>query len=109
MVNLARCGLGADSGDPVSNRLSDELGAVVGPDVGRHAAQDEQIAQDIDHAGGVELSLDLDGQALPTVLIKDVECPECFLIVGSTMHEVIGPDMVAMLRTQTDAGSIIQP
>ena len=41
-------GPGADGGDPVPHRLRHELRAVVGPDVIRHAAQDEQIGQDVD-------------------------------------------------------------
>ena len=36
--------LRADCGDPVLLRLCDELRAVVGTDVPRHALQDEQVA-----------------------------------------------------------------
>src|SRR3954451_3722925 len=38
-------GLGTHRRDPCLDRLGDELGAVVGADVARHAAQDEQIGQ----------------------------------------------------------------
>ncbi len=40
-------GSGADGRDPLPHRLGDELGAVVRPDVRRHAAQDEQVRQDV--------------------------------------------------------------
>src|SRR4051812_39812249 len=39
-------GLGTHRRDPCLDRLGHELGAVVGADVARHAAQDEQIGQD---------------------------------------------------------------
>ena len=36
-------GLGSNGGDPVLPGLGDELGASVGADIARHAAQDEEI------------------------------------------------------------------
>ena len=47
-ARLDECGAGADSGDPIPHRLGDELGAMVGADVTRHAAEDEQVRQDVD-------------------------------------------------------------
>ena len=41
-------GPGADRGDPLPDRPGNELRAVGGTDVGRDAAQDEQVGQDID-------------------------------------------------------------
>ncbi len=41
-------GLRTDGGDPVSKRPGNELGAVVGTDVSRHAAQDEEIRKRVD-------------------------------------------------------------
>jgi hypothetical protein len=40
--------------------------------VARHAAQDEQVGQDVDHVGGLELAGDPDRQALVGVLVEDV-------------------------------------
>ena len=37
----------ADGGDPVLNRLRNELGAVVRPDVLGHAPEDEEVGQDV--------------------------------------------------------------
>src|SRR5690606_30512953 len=51
-----------DGGDPVLHGRGDELRAVVGTDVLRHAAQDEQVGQDVDDVGGVELAIDADRQ-----------------------------------------------
>ena len=53
-----------DGGDPVLHGRGDELRAVVGTDVLRHAAQDEQVGQDVDDVGGVELAIDADRQRL---------------------------------------------
>ena len=41
-------GPGADRGDPLPDRPGNELQPVVGTDVGRDAAQDEQVGQNID-------------------------------------------------------------
>lgn len=41
--------LGPNGVEPVANGFRNELRPTVRPDEGRHAAQDEQIGQDIDH------------------------------------------------------------
>ena len=51
-------GLRPDGGDPVLHGPGDELRAVVGADVFWHAAQDEQVGQNVDDVGGVELAID---------------------------------------------------
>jgi hypothetical protein len=43
------------------------------------------------------------------VFIQNVECPERFPIIGSMMHKVVGPDVIAILRAQPDARPVIQP
>ena len=40
---------GSDRGYPLPHNLGDELWAVVGPDLGRDATQDEQVRQNIDN------------------------------------------------------------
>jgi hypothetical protein len=39
----------------------------------RHAAQDEEVRQDIDDVRRLQLSIDPDRQALPGELVDDVE------------------------------------
>ncbi len=95
--------LGADSGDPVSHRLRNELWAIVGPGEARHIAQDEQVAECVDDAGCVERPLDFNHEALPVELVEDVQRPEGLTAIGSAMNEVIAPDMVRMLRPEADA------
>jgi hypothetical protein len=42
-------------------------------------------------------------------LVDDVEHPELPSIMRPVLDEVIGPDVVAMLRPQPDAGSVREP
>ena len=102
-------GLGADSGDPFLHGLGDELRSVVGPDVPGNAAQDEQVGQNVDHIDGFELAGDTDRQAFVGELVDDVEHPIPASIVGAVLDEVVGPDMIAVLRPQPDARSVGQP
>ena len=84
-------------------------GAIVRPDVGWNTTQDEQVRESVDDLSRVELSFHTDRQAFSAVFIQDVECPERPAIVGSVMHKVIRPDMVAILWTQSDARPIVHP
>src|SRR5690606_16008461 len=72
-----------------------------------HAAQDEQVRQGVDDVGRVELAIDADRKAFPGELVDDVEHAESPAIVGPTLDEVIGPDMVRVLGPQPDARSVI--
>src|SRR5699024_2614321 len=73
------------------------------------AAQNDQVRQNVDAVGRVELATDPDRQALPSELVDDVEHAELSAIVGPALDEVTGPDMVGMLRPKPDARSGIQP
>ena len=64
----------------------------------RHAAQDEQVGQDIDHVDRLQLAADPDGQALMGELVHDVEGAELAAIVGPLLDEVIGPDVIRSTR-----------
>ncbi len=68
-----------------------------------HTAQDEQVRESIDHIGPLELTSDPDGQAFAGELVDDVEHPDLPAIMGSCLHEVVGPDVVGMLRPEPDA------
>lgn len=35
--------------------------------------------------------------------------PELAAIIGLRLHEVVGPDMIAPLRSQSDAGAVVEP
>ena len=91
--------LGADSGDPSLDSLGDELRSVVGPDVTGNAAQDEQVGQNVDNIDCFELAGDTDRQAFVGKLVNDIEDPISASIVGAVLDKVVGPDMIAVLRS----------
>ena len=64
-----RCA-GSDSRDPVAHRLGDELRAIVGADVSWHAAQDEEVRQDVDDVRGSQPTVDPDSLAAPIDWIR---------------------------------------
>src|SRR3954470_15114852 len=47
-----------------------------------------------------------DGQALVRELVDDVEQAELAAIVGALLDEVVGPDVVAVLEPQPNAGPV---
>ena len=100
---------GPDRLDPILYSLRNELRAAIGAYERRHAAQDEQITQDVDDIALIKFPVDTDRQAFSTVLINDVQCAERSSVIRSAMHKVIAPHMIAMLRPEPDARSIVQP
>ena len=74
-----------------------------------HATQDEEVRQDVDHVDGLELAIDADRQALVSKLIDDVEHAVLAAIMGTILDEVVGPDVVGMLRPQPDTGAVREP
>jgi hypothetical protein len=58
--------------DPPSDGLSNELWAIVRPDVGRNAPKNEQVGQSIDDLGRVQLSPRPDRQTFPAVFVQNV-------------------------------------
>ncbi len=46
---------------------------------------------------------------LSTELVEDVQRTERLAVIGAAMDEVIGPDVVATLWSEADAGSVIDP
>jgi hypothetical protein len=77
--------------------------------VSRHAAQDEEIRENVDHVRGLELAGDPDRQALVRELVEDVGHPVLPSVMGTVLDEVVGPDVAGVLGSQTDAGAVRQP
>ena len=98
-----------NSPNPVSDFLSNELRTVVGTNVLRRTAQNEQIRQDINDIRRVEFAGNADHQWLLCKLINDVEDAVGAPVMRPVLHEVIGPDVIGPLRSETDAGSVVQP
>ena len=74
-----------------------------------HATQDEEVGQNVDHIDGLELAGDTDRQAFMGELVDHVEHPIPASIMGAVLDEVVGPDMIAVLRPQPNARSVRQP
>ena len=84
----------SNSWDSISYWLRYKLRSIIGSDVFWESPDDEKIGQNIDNILWVEFSVHPNCQAFTSVFIQNVECPECFAVLGSIMHEVIGPDMI---------------
>src|SRR5690348_7684371 len=57
----------------------------------------------------VDSPANIDRQALPRVLIDQVQKSHCSSIMGESTHEIVGPDVIAPLRPQTHAGAVVEP
>ena len=86
---LDESGPGADRGNPLPDRFGDELRAVVGPDIGGDATQDEEVGQEIDDVDRGKLPANPDRQALTGELVQDIERAVDLRVIGPMMHEVI--------------------
>src|SRR5207247_11111955 len=102
-------GRGTDRRNPFLHGLGDELRSVVVPDVSGNAPQDEEVGQNVDDIDRLELAGNTDRQAFMAELVEHVEHPIPASIVGAVLDEVIGPDMIALLRPQPNARSVGQP
>jgi len=89
--------------DPLLHSLGHKLRPVVRPNVARDAAQDEEIGQHVDHIDGLELAGNPDRQAFVGELVDHIEHSIFPSIVGAVLDEVVGPDVIAVLGTQSDA------
>ncbi len=102
-------GLCADGADPLLHRLGNEFWTIVGTDVRRHAAQDEQVRQHVDDIDRFEPARDPNGQTLVGELIDDVEQADFAPVMGALLDKVVRPNMVGALGPQPDARSVSQP
>ena len=84
-------------------------GPFVGADELGNAAPDEQVRERVDDVARLQSARYPNGQALMGELVDDVEHAELPSIMGALLDEVVGPHVVAMLGSETDARSVIQP
>jgi len=77
--------------------------------VARNAAKDEQVRQHVDDVVSLQSSVDPDRDAFARELVDDVQHPIFPAIMGAILDEVVGPDMVGMLRPQPHARAVVQP
>src|SRR6185295_16753333 len=70
---------------------------------------DKELAQCLDDVCRLQLPRHTDGDRFACELVDDAEHAECLSIVRAVGDEVVGPHMVGVLRSQTDAGSVVEP
>ena len=93
----------ADPAQPLPHADRDELGTVVGANVLRWAVGDEEIGQTVEHVVGSKPSGNHDRQAPARELVEHHEHAEGATVLCPILDEVIGPNVVRPLRSQTDA------
>ena len=67
----------------------------------RNTTKAEQIRENVDHVERFQLASDPDGQALAGELIDDVQHPVLASVVRAVLDEVVRPDVVGSLRSQS--------
>ena len=75
----------------------------------RHAAQDEQVREHVDDVDRAQLAAHTNCQALAGELVDDVEHAVLASVVRAVLDEVVGPDVVGVLRPQPGAGAVVEP
>jgi hypothetical protein len=68
-----------------------------------------QLRQLVEHVYCLDLPVDPDLEALPAILVDDVQHAQRSPVAGPLGHKIVTPDVVPVLRTQPDAGSVVQP
>jgi len=94
---------------PLSHRMGDELGTIIGPDMFRRPMLDEQVGQHVDHVVGPEPSQRHHRQTFAAELVDDIEHPELASVARLILDEVVRPHMPAMLWPQPYTRPIAQP
>lgn len=100
---------GAEFSKPVANHLGRDLRAVVGADVFGDALGEHHIGHRLDDAEAVDATRHTDGQAFPGELIDQRHQAELATVMCLRLDKIVAPHMIAVLRPQPDAGSVIQP
>jgi hypothetical protein len=78
-------------------------------DASRGTAQNEQVGQRIDVLGRVQPPFHTDRRAFPAMLIQNAQSLECLPVIYPVVHEVIRPDMTAILGPHKDTCTAVQP
>ena len=73
------------------------------------AMSDEQLGEQRQHVVAAKLPGHQDRQAFPAELVDHHKHAESTAIMGTRLHEIVGPDMVTPTGPKTDAGAVVQP
>ena len=94
---------------PAAHDLCCHFRAIVGSDVFRDALGEHHIGHGLDDAKTVDPSSHPDRKALPGELVDQRHQSEFSSVMGLCLDEVVAPHMIAMLWSQSDAGSVVEP
>ena len=92
---------------PAAHNLCRHLRAVVGTNVFRHTALDHHVGHGVDDAKAVDATGHSDRQAFPRELVDQRHQSELATVMGLRLDEVVAPDVIAMVRSQPDAGPVV--
>jgi hypothetical protein len=73
------------------------------------APEDEQLKKEIDNILVANLTSHQDSQTFPDIFIDYIQYLEGPAVSRTVYHEVIAPDVILMIRSEPDAGAVIQP
>ena len=69
----------------------------------------EEFSQAMQHIVGLQLARRDDGETLARKLVDNSQHAEYTSVLRSVLDEIVSPDMIAMLRPEPNAGTVIQP
>jgi len=93
--------------EPLSDDFGDELGPVIQSDVFRDAVPQHQPGQHPQNVPRALLTGNLDRQALAGELVDHRQELQGPAFAGALEHEVVGPNVVAIRRSEPDTGPVI--
>jgi hypothetical protein len=94
---------GAELGEPLAQRLGDHLRTIVAANMLWNALLEHGIGQRLDNAKGIDPTCHAKRQALARVLVDQGHDPNASAVMGAGLDKVEAPDVIATLRSQTNA------
>ena len=95
--------------DLTPDEIRREFRTVVRADVGGGPVSDEQVGERLEHVGCAEPPGHDQREAFPRVLIDDRQDLQRPSIVCAFCHEIVGPDVVAVLGATAEARAVGEP
>jgi hypothetical protein len=89
-------------------RSCSHLRTVIRADVFGYASFEHRIGHRLDDPKAVNATSHSDRQAFPGELVNQGHEPELSTIVGLRLNEVVAPEMIAVLRSQPNAGAVVE-
>lgn len=94
---------------PLAQLLGNELRAVIRTNVFRDAVLDHGLGKHVDDLVAVDPAAHIDRQALPRVLVDQVQKAHNSSVMGESAHEIVCPDVMRPLWPQPHTRAVIEP